>query len=94
MTDTPKFTPEPCKVYVTPDGFAEIIKADEPILSDGPHFLLARDVDRNYAPYFAAAPDLYRELFRALAVICSPQSFEIENVCADIQAVLHKAVQP
>lgn len=38
-----------------------------------------------------AAPELYEELFRALAVIQSPESFELEQVISDIRRVLAKA---
>lgn len=39
----------------------------------------------------AAAPDMGRELYRALAVIRNPQAFDIEGVAADIEQVLQKA---
>lgn len=39
----------------------------------------------------AAAPRLADELNRALAVIRSPQSFEVEQVCTDIESALRLA---
>jgi hypothetical protein len=39
----------------------------------------------------AAAPEMYTELYRALAVIRNPQAFDIEGVCGDIEVVLSKA---
>lgn len=38
-----------------------------------------------------AAPKLYKELFRALAVINSPESFDLEQVKNDIAAALRSA---
>ena len=43
------------------------------------------------ARLIAAAPELYDELFRALAVITNPQAFDVEGVRADILRVLTKA---
>lgn len=43
------------------------------------------------ARLLAAAPDLLAELKRALAVIVSPQSFDLEGVESDIRAAIAKA---
>ena len=39
----------------------------------------------------AAAPEMYGELFRALAALRVPQAFDLEGVTADIERVLAKA---
>ena len=44
------------------------------------------------ARLIAASPDLYEQLYRALAVIRSPQSFDLDEVCVDIEEALAKAV--
>jgi hypothetical protein len=43
------------------------------------------------ARLIAAAPDMYNELFRALAVIRNPQAFDIDSVASDIERVLDAA---
>ena len=45
------------------------------------------------ARLIAACPEMYEQLVRALAVINSPESFEIELVLEDIRNVLRKAEQ-
>jgi hypothetical protein len=41
----------------------------------------------------ASAPELYDELFRALAVITNPEAFDLKSIRRDIRRVLDKATE-
>jgi hypothetical protein len=88
MGDLPqaKFTPGPWRVG---PYYRHEVVSDHGVICCAP---IETGQTQANARLIAAAPELYDELFRALAVINQPLAFDVDGVCADIQRVLKKAV--
>lgn len=102
MTPLEKFTPGPWEVGwangLTGPNMSTMAAFDfernKVIPISGPRQTLIAAVPQlegANADLIAVATDMYRELFRALAVITNPQAFDIEGVRSDIANVLRNA---
>ena len=82
----PRHTPGPWRVG---PYYKHEVVSNSGVICCGP---IETEQSRTNARLIAAAPRLYEELFRALAVIRNPQAFDTEGVCEDIAEALQQAV--